>query len=56
MGELTSRTNRTNSSVVRFVRTTHTTPFRGVCFVREFVCEDFLWNGLARNAQKREAK
>ena len=38
MGELITRTNRTNRPFVRIVRTTHTTPFRGVCFVRELVC------------------
>lgn len=39
MGELMARTNRTNTHFVLSVRTAHTTPFRGVRGVREFVCE-----------------
>jgi hypothetical protein len=46
MGELMTRTNRTNRPFVRIVRTTHTTPFRGVCFVRE----------LARDGSDTESK
>lgn len=54
MGELMARTNRTNTHFVLSVRTAHTTPFKGVCGVREIVCEFFsLEQGFEMGVKSR---